>query len=1182
MSSKLISNLLAIKEAKNQLREAFVQTNMNIPTDTPLSEYGNIIKSEMGPLFTVTPVDELTESVTIQLKPKKTPLSALQLTEGKIPKKVVVNGIDGVLNIEQMSYSDRQSLNDLCATAEELEFYNTDIPDGFLSGPKLAKKITFGKGVGRIGSSAFSNGGNIEQIIFTPDATLHTIDNSAFTSMNISNIVFPPTLTRINNYALSNCGLLETVTFNSFVTIGETNSNGVFENSYNHQVEGVPLRIIVPDNKYRIYQIDPLWNDTNLVSLVESATGSIPAYAKSGLYYYGFISSPATLTEVLSNYNGEEEFTIYAEDEYDITPANMTSIGTLLKTSTTLKQINIKSGVITIPSNFINNHSSLVKVILNDVETIQDDAFTNCPNLKTCVILSNTINDITDNVFEGSHADFRINTNSIGYSLLTADGTMWKQLFESVVFANNYSKNGIYYLYRFDDTPLDVTTLMAGYNGETILNISAEEGYEFDGILYPWIKTSKLNEFNTLEEIKLFRAFTTINQTFNGLPTSFRKMTIDYIPNITSNVVQSNTVTDVIIKNSHIADTTIILSWACPVIENVEFHNTTFNNASNTIYFYGCTALTSIILPNNITSSITSQAFYNCTSLTSVTLPNSITSIGDGAFYNCKLLTSITIPNSVASIGDNAFSNCTSLPSITLPNSITSIGSSVFYNCTSLTSITLPNSVTTIGNQLFYNCTSLKDVYFEAGYAAQGSQFAQNMSTTPRFHVASDADAIHIATNANYADITIFGITDIEIARTINKSYLCSADIGGGEAALSSTCTIEVNATSSAIISEVGDRSTSHILDILFVNNDSISQSNLSNILTSILPATNNNVIKLILRTSNHTTLSSMGTVVVDTTKLKNMKYLDMEQFILLNHNIDFRWDSAKILTSVKYIPNATSIGYYTFFGCKLLSSITIPGSITSIGEQAFQGCTALTSIILPDSITSIGNSVFYGCKLLTSITLPNSITTIGNQLFYNCALLTSIVLPDSVTSIGINAFRGCTSLSSITIPNGVISIADQAFYDCKSLTSIVLPNSITSIGYDAFYNCKSLTSIILPNSITSISSSIFCYCTSLSSITIPNGVTTIRSSAFQGCTALTSIILPDSITRIYNYTFQGCTNLINVTCNPVTPPVIDNPNVFGSTVNPLLVISVPSASVDAYKTASNWTTLASRIQAAA
>jgi hypothetical protein len=57
-------------------------------------------------------------------------------------------------------------------------------------------------------------------------------------------------------------------------------------------------------------------------------------------------------------------------------------------------------------------------------------------------------------------------------------------------------------------------------------------------------------------------------------------------------------------------------------------------------------------------------AFYGCSGLTSVTIPNSVTSIGWAAFYNCSGLTSITIPNSVTSIGNNAFSGCSGLTTV--------------------------------------------------------------------------------------------------------------------------------------------------------------------------------------------------------------------------------------------------------------------------------------------------------------------------------------------------------------------------------------------------------------------------------------------------------------------------------------------------------------------------------------
>ena len=130
--------------------------------------------------------------------------------------------------------------------------------------------------------------------------------------------------------------------------------------------------------------------------------------------------------------------------------------------------------------------------------------------------------------------------------------------------------------------------------------------------------------------------------------------------------------------------------------------------------FYGCSSLTSVTVPNSVTS-IVSSAFYGCSSLTSVTIPNSVTSIASYAFHGCSSLTSVTIPNSVTSIASYAFSGCSSLTSVTIPNSVTSIESHAFQGCSSLTSITIPNSVTSIGTYAFMYCSSLNSVTIGEG-----------------------------------------------------------------------------------------------------------------------------------------------------------------------------------------------------------------------------------------------------------------------------------------------------------------------------------------------------------------------------------------------------------------------------------------------------------------------------------
>ena len=101
---------------------------------------------------------------------------------------------------------------------------------------------------------------------------------------------------------------------------------------------------------------------------------------------------------------------------------------------------------------------------------------------------------------------------------------------------------------------------------------------------------------------------------------------------------------------------------------------------------------TELILPTDFNGEnyiIGDYAFYYCTGLTSVTIPNSVTSIGDSAFSDCTGLTSVTIPNSVTSIGDSSFSGCSGLTSITIPNSVTSIGEAAFFECEGLTEVNI-------------------------------------------------------------------------------------------------------------------------------------------------------------------------------------------------------------------------------------------------------------------------------------------------------------------------------------------------------------------------------------------------------------------------------------------------------------------------------------------------------------
>ena len=232
----------------------------------------------------------------------------------------------------------------------------------------------------------------------------------------------------------------------------------------------------------------------------------------------------------------------------------------------------------------------------------------------------------------------------------------------------------------------------------------------------------------------------------------------------------------------------------------------------------------------------------------------------------------------------------------------------------------------------------------------------------------------------------------------------------------------------------------------------------------------------------------------------------------------------------------------------------------------------------IKNAITNKGGSVGNDFK-----TYAQAITNLpsggGNEDLINLIErdITTLNIPDGTTKIGVYAFSQCLSLTDVIIPNSVTSIGDDAFYSCSALTKITIPDGVTSIGVYAFYSCSALTDVIIPNSVTSIGSNAFYSCSALTKITIPDGVTSIEMGTFYFCSALTKITIPDGVTSIGVYAFAYCSKLTSVTIKATTPPTLGS-SAFDNTNN--CPIYVPAASVDTYKTATNWSTYADRIQA--
>lgn len=187
------------------------------------------------------------------------------------------------------------------------------------------------------------------------------------------------------------------------------------------------------------------------------------------------------------------------------------------------------------------------------------------------------------------------------------------------------------------------------------------------------------------------------------------------------------------------------------------------DEASYSVTGIGTCTDTDIIIPSEYeglpVTRIDHDAFNKCTSLTSIVIPDSVTSIAWSVFWDCFSLTSVTIPNSVTSIDTQAFYGCTSLKSITIPDGVTQIEDYLFSGCTALTSIDIPTSVTGISDA-FAELTKLSIINY-AGTIEQWNNIylnpnwdAYKLTIDPMTGTVMDCDYLSISINCTDGTIS--------------------------------------------------------------------------------------------------------------------------------------------------------------------------------------------------------------------------------------------------------------------------------------------------------------------------------------------------------------------------------------------------------------------------------------------
>ena len=163
------------------------------------------------------------------------------------------------------------------------------------------------------------------------------------------------------------------------------------------------------------------------------------------------------------------------------------------------------------------------------------------------------------------------------------------------------------------------------------------------------------------------------------------------------------------------------LSW----VYVSETQTLTFSGSGSTGNFYssteytrpwGSTNIKHIVFTDGVTS-IGNYVFKKHTALEDVTFEGvtTLTSIGSEAFHSCSNLTSITLPEGLTTIYSEAFAY-SGLASVTLPTSLNTISDYAFMR-TALISVTIPAGVTAIGTNAFNNSSTVHPLSMVFMYA---------------------------------------------------------------------------------------------------------------------------------------------------------------------------------------------------------------------------------------------------------------------------------------------------------------------------------------------------------------------------------------------------------------------------------------------------------------------------------
>ena len=784
----------------------------------------------------------------------------------------------------------------------------------------------------------------------------------------------------------------------------EVTYKGNYSNSYSNEYTG---SVVIPEsvtNNSITYSVASIgyqaFEDCSGLTSIEipNSVTSIGEFAFSGCYGLTSIVIPNSVTSI-----GDYAFQVCSGLTSVEIPNSVTSIGeNAFYWCIALTSVVIPNSVTSIGSSAFSYCSGLTNIIVESgntkydsrencnaiIETATNTLVIGCKN----TIIPNSVTSIGDCAFSWCYGlrsiEIPNSVTSIGENaFFKCTGLTSVVIGNSVTSIGSfafYSCTGLKTVYNFSNLTLSKGSSDYGAVAYNANNVyNAPNGSKEGDFIF-----GKPNDANTLLYYLGNAAELTLPADYNG-----ENYAID------TNVFKGNTtITSVVIPNSvtSIGErafsgcsglTSIIVESGNAKYDSRENCNAIIETENKTL-IVGCK---NTIIPNGV-KSIGHGAFYGCRGLTSIEIPKTVTSIGSSAFYGCRDLTNIVIPKSVTSIGDWAFCSCAGLTSIEIPKSVTSLGANAFRACLGLTSVVIPNCVTSIGENAFYSCSGVASIVIPNSVTSIGENAFYGTAW-----YKNQPDGIIYAGKVLYE---YKGTMPKNSSITVQKGTLGIA--GGAFSGCTGLTSIEIPNS----VTSIGDAAFQRCSALKTVIN-----------LSSLIFSKGS---------------SDYGYVAYYADKVVNAPGDDVVDDFVFS-TVDDKH------TLVAYFGDATDV--------------TLPdnynGENYAIGDEAFVNKNELTNVVIPNSVVGIGDSAFSGCSGLTRVDIVDGVNSIGKSAFAGCSKLEEIYISNTIESIGDNAFADCNNLFEIKIGSKKVVSANENIFssDAYNNASLYVP-----VGRKEFY----------------------------------------------------------------------------------------------------------------------------------